>query len=102
MAREKTRYDWDPEKAATNLVDHKVSFEEARTVFQDPLAMTRPDTDNLEREERWITIGESSRKGLLLVVHTHVELDDCVIYIRIISARKPNRHERRQYEQEAP
>ena len=97
---EMVRYDWDPEKAAVNLSKHKVNFEDARTVFEDPLAMTRPDPDGVG-EERWVTIRQCRRGGLLLVVHTHVEMDDDVIYIRIISARKRTRHDRRQYEQEA-
>ena len=72
-------YDWDPDKAAANLAKHKVSFHDARTGFEDPLALTIPDTDNAHVEERWITIGASSRKGLLLGVHTHMEMSEDTI-----------------------
>lgn len=93
-------YDWDPAKAASNLAKHKVSFEDALTVFQDRLALSKLDDGNDTAEERWITVGASLRKGLLPVVHTHVETDGDVVYIQIISARKPTKSERRQYEQE--
>ncbi len=54
-------YEWDPEKAERNLREHHVSFEEAATVFLDPLAMTYPDPDHSEEEDREITIGYSTR-----------------------------------------
>lgn len=92
-------FDWDPVKAALNIADHNVSFEAAMTVFGDPLALSRLDQDHGETEDRWITIGVDHGNSLLLVVHTHVELDEDHSYIRIISARKPTKHERRQYEQ---
>ena len=92
-------FDWDPAKAASNLIKHKIAFDEAMTVFLDPLALSRPDEASSEIEERWITIGSSRDRKLLLVVHTHMELDQDRSYIRIISARKPSKRERRQYEQ---
>ncbi len=55
------KYDWDPEKAATNLAKHKVSFEDAMTVFQDRLALSRLEAAS-GNEERWITIGASRSK----------------------------------------
>jgi uncharacterized DUF497 family protein len=78
--------DWDDAKAASYLVKHKVSFEDATVVFREPLARTRPDPDS-STEQRWITIGMSYGTKVLLVVHTHVELRDDHVYIRIISAR---------------
>jgi uncharacterized protein len=92
-------FDWDPAKAARNLAKHGVSFDEAMGVFVDPLALTMPDPDSATIEERWITVGLSRATNLLLVVHTHVELDPDHTYIRIISARKPSKREKRQYEQ---
>ncbi len=65
------------------------------------LATARPDND-VTGEERWVTIGGAQGSRLLLVVHTFVEQDDDNAYIRIISARKPTRRERRQYEQAPP
>jgi uncharacterized DUF497 family protein len=67
------------------------------TVFLDALAQSRPDDDPGTDEERWITMGESRAANLLLVVHTHVELDPARFAIRIISARRPTRREARQY-----
>ena len=68
-------FDWDPAKAASNLAKHGVSFDEAMTVFLDPLALSQPDDEHGSADERWITIGLSRDTKLLLVVHTHVELD---------------------------
>ena len=91
-------FDWDPAKAAANLIKHDVSFEDAMAIFLDPLALSQPDDGHGTAEERWITIGHS-RDTMLLVVHTFSELDEDRAYIRIISARKPTKNERRQYEQ---
>jgi len=87
------KFTWDPAKAAQNLIDHGVSFDEATTVFGDPLAATIPDPDHSVGEERLLTMGQSS-DGKLLVV-SHIEEGDT---IRIISARRATSHERRDYE----
>lgn len=86
-------WDWDDEKARTNLLKHKVPFELAIRVFQDPLHSSTGDDH--ETEERWKTIGQV-RNQLLIVIHT-VPTED--VPGRIISARKATRHERRQYEE---
>lgn len=86
-------FDWDPQKAATNLNDHKVSFEEAASVFGDPLAITFPDPDHSAGEERWLTFGFSFTGRLLVVSHT--ERDKT---IHLISARLVTRRERKIYE----
>ena len=91
-------FDWDPAKARSNLAKHGVSFEDAMTVFQDRLALTIFDPDHSIEEDRWITLGLAAGGVLLLVVHTHVEMSIDEVLIRIISARRPNRNERRQYE----
>ena len=90
-------FDWDPAKADANLAKHGVSFDEAMAVFLDPLALSRPDDDAGGDEERWITMVESRARKLLLVVHTHVEVDRERFAIRVISARRPTRREARQY-----
>lgn len=92
-------FDWDPAKAASNVAKHGVAFEEAMTIFADPLALSKPDPDHRGLDERWITVGLSRRSTMLLVVHTHVEITRNRTYIRIISARKPTPRERRDYEQ---
>ena len=87
-------YEWDPEKAKRNLREHGVSFEEAATVFLDPLAMTYPDPDHSAQEDREITIGYSTKQRLLFV--SHVQRRDRT---RIISAREATRWERLQHEE---
>jgi uncharacterized DUF497 family protein len=90
-------FDWDPEKAASNAGKHGVAFEEAMTVFRDPLARSILDPDQPAGEERWITVGEASTGNLLVVVHTWVDTDADRGAVRIISARRPTRNEARQY-----
>ena len=89
-------FDWDPVKATSNLAKHQVSFEEAMSVFLDPLSLSRPD--NYTEEERWLTIGLSNAARAVLVVHTFVALSDDVAAVRIISARRPTKAELRRYE----
>ena len=88
-------FEWDPQKAKINLRKHRVSFTEAGTVFGDELSITVPDPDHSKNEDRYITIGWSSRGRLLMVSHT-----DRGEYIRIISARKLTSRERKAYEEE--
>lgn len=88
-----TKFEWDTEKAAANLAKHGVSFEQAASVFSDPLSLTAYDPDHSHEEERYITMGTSSENQLLIVAHT--DRDD---RIRIISARQLTKRERRNYE----
>lgn len=88
-------FEWDPRKARKNLKKHGVSFTEAGTVFGDDLAITVADPDHSEEEDRYITIGWSSRRRLLIVAHT-----DRGDRIRIISARELTPRERKAYEEE--
>ena len=92
------RFEWDEQKARANTGKHGVSFEEAMSVFLDPLAATIFDRDSSVGEKRWITIGTGESR-LLLVVHTSMELADDETIIRIISARRPTRREAKQYEE---
>jgi len=87
-------FEWDESKAKANLAKHGVSFEEASTVFGDPLALTIPDPAHSQVEDRWIVLGRSHQRKLLVVVHT--ERGD---NIRIISARRASRRERKDYEE---
>lgn len=88
------RFEWDPKKAEANLAKHDVSFEEAMTVFADPLARIFPDEEHSVDELREILIGHSARQQLILVNFTGI--DDRV---RILSARKATRMERKDYEE---
>jgi uncharacterized DUF497 family protein len=87
-------YEWDPAKAKRNLREHGVSFEEAATAFLDPLAMTYPDPDHSNEEDREITIGYSTGQRLLFV--SHVQRSNRT---RIISARVATRREHQQHEE---
>ena len=88
------RLEWDARKARENLRKHGVSFEEASSVFFDPLSVTGDDPDHSVGERRLVTFGVSS-SGRLLVV-AHAETGDA---IRIISARRTTRSERKLYEE---
>lgn len=90
------QFEWDDVKAQANIIKHKVSFEEAATIFQDPFLITFFDDTHSDKEDRFISIGDSDQKRLLLVIHT--EQEDA---IRIISARSATRKERATYEQRA-
>jgi uncharacterized DUF497 family protein len=88
-----TGFEWDDAKAKSNLRKHGVSFEDAVTVFDDPMAVTRDDPDHSEDERRFLTMGISKAGQLLVVCHS-----DRPGRIRLISARKANRRERRYHE----
>ena len=86
-------FEWDEDKAAQNARKHEVEFEEASTVFGDPLSKTFPNPDHSIEEDRFIIIGTSDRNRVLIVSHT-----DRGEKIRIISAREATRNERKVYE----
>lgn len=87
------KFEWDARKDRENQRKHGVSFEEAATVFGDPLAGTIPDPDHSRGESRFLTIGYSSNSRLIVVSHTEEGEN-----FRIISAREANTHERKTYE----
>ena len=89
-------FEWDPNKARRNLQIHGVSFDEASTTFKDTLSLTIADPLHSDEEDRFILIGNSAKNHLLVVVHTERGEN-----IRIISARKASKKERKQYEKNA-
>jgi uncharacterized DUF497 family protein len=91
-------FEWDPAKALANQRKHGIRFEQAVTVFQDPLALSRLDEEHGGSEERWVTLGQADHGTLLVVVHTYREMDEHNAAVRMISARAATRHEQRQYE----
>jgi uncharacterized DUF497 family protein len=91
----KVEFEWDPQKAESNLRKHGVSFEEAATVFDDPLAAYYVDPDHSITERRYLTIGASARGRLI-----HIAFADRAGRIRIIQARKLTNQERQLYEEE--
>lgn len=91
-------FDWDPDKANSNIQKHGITFEEAATVIRDPRAMNMYDPDHSESEDRWITLGLSSSGRLLVVCHTFSEKPNTAVTIRIFSARRPTSTEINIYE----
>lgn len=91
-------FEWDQQKNLANYVKHRISFELASGVFDDPLAAFRFDRV-VDGEERWIAVGKILSLYVLVVVHTYRTHDDQEV-IRIISARRATSHERRLYEEE--
>ena len=93
-------FEWDNKKAQVNLRKHKVNFEEAKTLFNDPLLLTYPDIYHSNTEERYISIGNSARDRNLLVVHEDRKETEYTLTIRIISCRKTTPLEQRRYEED--
>ena len=87
------RFEWDRAKADANRRKHRVSFDEATTIFFDPLSVTIPDPYHSAGERRFLTMGSSSKGRLLVVAHT--ERADV---LRIISARPASAAERKRHE----
>jgi uncharacterized DUF497 family protein len=88
-------YEWDKQKARSNLRKHGISFDEATTVFSDQFAMTFDDPDHSEEERRFITIGTSAHQRILFVAHTDRGEDR----IRIVSARRATSTESHDYQE---
>ncbi|MBE9200383.1 MULTISPECIES: BrnT family toxin [unclassified Nodularia (in: cyanobacteria)] len=88
------QFEWNKNKAASNLSKHGVSFEEAKTVFDDPLYIDFYDPDHSEDEQRYLIVGESKQRRLLIVSYTERGNS-----IRLISAREVTRTEREAYEE---
>jgi uncharacterized DUF497 family protein len=89
-------FEWDPGKARRNRQKHRISFQEAATVFGDPLAVTYLDPDHSASEQRFITVGVFSAGRVLMVAHADRDEN-----IRIISARKTTQREREHYEEKS-
>ena len=90
----KLTFEWDEVKSKANLQKHKVSFEEGKTIFNDPFLSTFPDDKHFANEERYINIGLSGNGRILILTHTERQGK-----IRIISCRKATTSERRFYEE---
>ncbi|MEQ1913149.1 MAG: BrnT family toxin [Vicinamibacterales bacterium] len=88
-------FEWDPKKAASNLKDHDVSFDEATSVFGDILSMNMPDPDHSEGEQRFLVLGVSAASRLVVVSYA-----ERPPRTRIINARLATKRERRKYENE--
>ncbi len=91
---EKTRFEWDEDKAKANLKQHKISFDEGSTVLSDPFSITITDPDHSADEDRYIDIGTSDKGRILAVSYTERGTK-----IRIVSCRRATSKERRRYEE---
>ena len=93
------RFGWDSNKERININKHDgVTFALASTVLHDRLAITIFDDEHSEYEERWVSIGQVANGQTLVVIHTFVQIDAQHVEVRLISARKADKHERQDYE----
>ena len=92
------KFDWDQSKAKSNLKKHGIAIEEAQSVFYDEFAIQFYDEESSQVEDRFILLGNSNESNILIVCHCEREDDEV---IRIISARKATRNERKFYEGES-
>ncbi len=90
-------FEWDYNKAKTNILKHQVSFEDATSVFKDKNMLSIFDNKHSQNEERWITIGMDLKTRTLVVIHTFVSIDNETTKIRIISARRATKKEQKMY-----
>ena len=91
-------FEWDAQKEASNIKKHGITFDQAKHVFSDPMALTifDPDSSSID-EDRWVTIGQSDGHFYLVVVHTYNN-DNNAVRVRLISARAATKHEVNYYE----
>ncbi|MFA7354472.1 MAG: BrnT family toxin [Sulfurimonadaceae bacterium] len=90
-------FEWNPNKAKSNIEKHKISFEDAASVFKDENAISIYDEEHSPEEDRWVTIGMDLKTRTLVVVHTFITMNEQNCNIRIISARKATKNERNFY-----
>ena len=90
-------FEWDEAKAATNLQKHGISFDLARTIFDDPNLLTVADLAHSENEERWFSIGTSSGGAVVSVAYLWTKSSASIVRIRLISARRATQAEMSQY-----
>lgn len=91
-------FSWDARKARTNLAKHGVSFRLATSVFNDPCSVTLFDPEHSHQEERWVTLGQARNGSILVVIHTAEEVSETELHLRIISARRADRDEVKDYQ----
>jgi len=92
-------FEWDRDKAHTNLLKHKISFEGATSVFRDKHAISISDEEDSDDEERWLTIGMDEVTRTLVLIHTYISIDEDNCNIRLISVRKATKKEQQIYKE---
>ncbi len=93
------QFEWDEVKAKGNIRKHGISFDLARTIFNDPRLLTVADLEHSETEERWFSVGSASNGAVLSVVYLWSEVDPALTKIRLISTRKATQTEIRYYQE---
>ena len=91
-------FEWDPQKNERNRKKHRIPFEEAQEVFDDPFHLSVLDRRFTYFEERWITVGQTGRRRVAVAAHVYFDADGAEV-VRITSAREATAYERRQYEE---
>ena len=99
MTISRYNFEWNPNKASSNLSKHGIPFDEATTVFRDVRMISILDREHSKEEERWVSIGLSEIGRLLVVCHTFREESNGKSVIRIFSTRKATKNERAYYEE---
>jgi len=92
------KFEWDNKKATSNLKKHKISFEDALSVFSDPFSLNKQDNENSQNEDRWIILGKTKNNLIVVMAHTYRGFDKFEI-VRIISARLATKNEKNHYYQ---
>jgi len=95
------KFEWDRNKEKINIKKHGISFEQASYVFSDRFALNKFDDEHSDEEDRWVILGKSLNKTLLLVIHTFRD-NNGTEFIRIISARKATKIETKVYQERCP
>jgi len=95
------KFEWDRNKEKINIRKHGISFEQASYVFSDRFALNKFDDEHSDEEDRWVILGKSLNKTLLLVIHTFRD-NNGTEFIRIISARKATKIETKVYQERCP
>lgn len=90
-------FEWDPSKAKSNLMKHKIAFDSAVSIFKDKDTISIFDDEHSENEDRWVMIGMDFETRTLVVVHTFIALDKDNCNVRVISARKATKNEQKIY-----
>jgi uncharacterized DUF497 family protein len=95
------KFEWDNNKEKTNILKHGVTFTQASYVFSDPFVLNKFDDEHSDDEDRYVLLGKSLNETVLVVVHTFRDKDG-IEFVRIISARKATKNEKKVYQKRCP
>jgi uncharacterized DUF497 family protein len=95
------KFEWDKNKEETNIIKHGVTFEQASYVFADPFVLNKFDDEHSDDEDRYVLLGKSLNETILVVIHTFRDKNG-MEFVRIISARKATKNEKKVYQKRCP